>query len=715
MRRVILISSSRFSYITDESSRPKSSSILFIPGVESSRLYTKSGNVEHQLWEPGFFSNQGDVKALDLHSDGTSINQVYTKKDAAIDTEGSYLFGGITIHSDNIYKSFLQQLAALRASSTISDFKVFPYDWRMSPEDVVAHGTAYDDGTHYLDQELIALADGSQTGKVTIVAHSNGGLVAKALMIKLAAAGKANLVDKIILIDVPQLGTPKAIAVMLHGDFQQIPESGLSGFIASQATARGLSENMPDAFNLLPSAAYFASVATPVVDFSNDPDLKLKAGIARSFISGQVDLKKFMTGFGGRAKPDSSDIETPNVISSVQFDTATAIHANLDSWTPPAGVSVIQIAGWGIDTPSGIAYSEISVPNCSFVITCFFATSTRHTVTMTEDGDGTVVIPSQVATTSWTTYFLNLSKYRTDTHQSFNHADITEFPILQRLLSFLIASSSSQSLADYVTATKPNAALNEKSLRLRVLSPVTLDLYDNLGNHTGMARNPNPQSDDLYVEEQIPGSYYQQYGEGQYIGVPADQNYHVILHGKDTGTFTFEATPVSAGIAGTSTVFADVPVTASSTASVDIQGARPALASLALDFNGDGIVDITIASSTQTIDPLAYAKLIKVGIAQMDIGNPVQKQLQAKIANIIYLLSKLDQWIDDDDDGRDDNKSDRMSVRALRKLNKIEVWIQKEVGKPVSKKIKDERITSSQAEAIIGMIEELKLLVNSKL
>ena len=40
------------------------------------------------------------------------------------------------------------------------------------------------------------MASSSQTGKVNIVTHSNGGLIAKALINKLKKLGKENLIDK---------------------------------------------------------------------------------------------------------------------------------------------------------------------------------------------------------------------------------------------------------------------------------------------------------------------------------------------------------------------------------------------------------------------------------------------------------------------------------------------------------------------------------------
>ncbi len=677
------------------------SNVLFIPGLEGSRLYEKTVGIELQLWEPWISSLQQDAKAMYLNPNGTSINAVYTKTGATIDQVG------VPFDETSIYQSFLAQLAGLKASSTIYDYLAFPYDWRQSPEDVVNDGTPYDDGTHFIDQALIALASTSKTGKVTIVAHSNGGLVAKALMIKLQQEGKANLVDKVILVDVPQDGTPMAIAAMLHGDYDPLP-----GFVVSQQTMRGLAENMPDAYDLLPSSDYFVRVASPVVDLTLDPDLK-DAGNVPSLITNANDLGKFLT--SGRTKPAAGDIETPDLLSSALLSSATALHSDLDSWTPPVGVQVIQIAGWGLDTPSGVTYQEENISTCN-AVGCSISTTTRHAMNITEDGDDTVVVPSQIATTSWQSYYINLPKYNEFFKTNLGHKDVTETSVFQTLFASILSSSSVGVLPQYVTTTEPTPTLLSKTLRLRVLSPVTLDAYDSLGNHTGMIPNPNPQSDDLYVQEQIPNSYYRQYGEGQYIGLPDDSNnYKVVLHGTGTGTFTFEVTPVVSGVAQSTISFAGVPVTASSTATIQVNASNLASTALAVDEDGDGKVDIVIASSTQTTDPLSYTKLIGTTILGMDMGSLVKLRLEAKFVNVGYLITKDTKWDTDDDDSAD-NSNDRLKDKIIRKLNRIEAYIENENTKPLPKKPPQvEKITSAEASQLLDMIEELKVLINTKI
>ncbi|OGG52840.1 hypothetical protein A3H16_03885 [Candidatus Kaiserbacteria bacterium RIFCSPLOWO2_12_FULL_53_8] len=681
---------------------PCLSSIFFIPGFQASRLY--QGNVisENQVWEPN--SLQSDVQKLYLDENGASINPTYTKADAAIDSVGPFF------SRTDIYRTFLEQLGSLVANDTIAGFGVFPYDWRVSVDDIVENGTIYNDGTHYPAAELESLAAGSMTGKVTIVAHSNGGLVAKALMRKLEAEGNAGLVDKIIFVGTPQLGTPKAIASLLHGDFQNIP--GWAGFLVSKANARALGENMPGAFGLLPSPEYFARVADPVVDLSAAPALRAGAGLSLPTVDSAAELAKFLTGAGGRAQPAFDKIEIPSVLSSTLLSNATALHNDLDTWTPPAGVEVFQIAGWGLDTPKNVVYTEKRQAFC-ITASCSSATTTHHVVKMTEDGDQTVVSASAAVEDTFPVYYLNLISYKAETRHDVRHAYLTEAKPFQDLLLQLISTTTSPILPAHISNTRPQSTSAEKRLRLRVLSPVSLDAYDNLGNHTGMAPNPTPGSDLLYKEEDIFNSYYEEFGEGKYLGLP-EGTYTINLKGLAQGTFTFEITPVTGGIEGTTTSYIDIPVSVLTTGTTTID-ASGQLGSLALDQNGDGVADTIITSPTQATDPLTYAKLIKTSIAGMDMGAKTKRQLIAKFANVGYMIAKLDKWENEDDDGKETNKTGKLTERIIKKLGKIEQYIKKQLAKSAPKlkqnKVQLERITPAQAEALLDMLSTLKKLV----
>jgi pimeloyl-ACP methyl ester carboxylesterase len=687
-----------------------SSNILFLPGIEGSRLYQKVLGLEIRHWEPLPLNFQFNAKSLYLNSLGQSINSIYTKKDGVISHVDEPL------SNVDVYRTFFNELITIKASGGIKDYLAFPYDWRMSPIDVVEKGTQYDDGIHFAYDSLARLASTSITGKVTIVAHSNGGLVAKALMNKLVTQGKANLVDKIILVDVPQVGTPKAIDSMLHGD-----TSGLPGFLLSKKNARGLTKNMLDAYDLLPSQSYFDHVSTPVIDLANAPILRASSGVSSSSIASEPIFTKFITGSSGRAAPAFDDIESPEVLSPQLLASSTSLHSSLDNWVPPVGVKVIQIAGSGIDTPATVIYTETKQSSCSLInISCTSDTVLRHALNMTSDGDGTVVAASESINNTWPTYYIDLRSANLSAGKNWSHGDVTESEPFQSLFKMLISSSSPTIVPKNVLTSLPASALKGNRLRLRILSPVSLEAYDSQGRHTGKVSTTSNDSDIQYVDEQIPNSYYEEYGEGKYLGLPADVKNTIKLQGLDTGTFTFEITSDNGGVAGGAVSYPNIPVTASTTAELVVQGSNVSGASLSLDTNGDGKTDTFLASSTQSLSPPIYVRLIKDAVLLMGMGTTSTNQLVAKFSNVEHLILKESKWNDTDDDNDKDEikKDEHIEARIIRKLDKIDAWLSRQFSKS-EKEAKDRKkyiknlnqITAEQTGAIINMTDHLKDLV----
>ena len=189
------------------------SNVLFLPGIEGSRLYEGTAcdkSAEEKLWDPvadstiKILRGAGDekVKRLFLDTDGGSIcADIYAKSDDVIDS----------VKGNNIYKLFIDEMNGLKTDGDINDWKAAAYDWRLSLTDLLNNGTErngkifYTEATStpYIEQSFRALAGSSKTGKVTIIAHSNGGLVAKALLNKLGDETATKLVDKIILVGAP--------------------------------------------------------------------------------------------------------------------------------------------------------------------------------------------------------------------------------------------------------------------------------------------------------------------------------------------------------------------------------------------------------------------------------------------------------------------------------------------------------------------------------
>jgi hypothetical protein len=582
------------------------SNVLFLPGLEASRLYrpTRTGETgnEKQLWEP---TGDTDVQDLFLDVNGKQpspwieTSQIYTKDvidEAYIDNAGP-----------NIYKSFLTMLGTMKnADHAIADYSVTPYDWRLSLEEILSGGTKT--GNHlsylattsdpYIMSELRRLVASSRNGKVTIIAHSNGGLVAKLLLKQLADNNDPLLshIDKLILVASPQFGTPEAVGALLFGLNQGIPAN--APVLLSKATARTFAENSPGANNLLPSSAYFGVVhdsAHPLVSFDNSPELSTYRSLYGQAIGNSTELHNFLLGYEGRLKPAEWNIGQPNVLNSTIVDAAAITHSSIDSWTPPSTMQVYQIAGWGNETLAGFKFWMEPDFNG-------FGTHFTHTPDIVEDGDGTVVVPSALAVASSTNvsrWWVNYSKYNSKKEKILNgrlvsrdHKDILEVQELNNLIRDLVKNESVEDLTKYTYISTSTPISTDEPHRLHYIlhSPLSLNLYDNLGNHTGIATTTG------LIDNAIPGAYYREFGEVKYISAPASTTLHLVMNGQASGIFTLEVNEVDGDTTVASTTFLSIPTSTSTKATMDFtDGTIANASSLIVDEDGNDTTDFSLA------------------------------------------------------------------------------------------------------------------------
>ncbi|MEI6587658.1 MAG: NosD domain-containing protein [Candidatus Moraniibacteriota bacterium] len=583
------------------------SNVLFLPGAKASKLYTKEANeVENQLWPPNYFDN--DLEQLVLDSDGDSINAVYTQDVVA----EKPVTGG------NIYKTFIEKLALLKSSEKINDYKLFAYDWRRSVEDVAQGETAYRGEIKRALAELESLADGAKNKKVTIIAHSNGGLVAKAMMLELEKAGKADKVDKIIFVGTPQMGTPLSIFSLLYG----YDEASPLDILISQKDSRTLVENMPGAYGFLPSEKYFerAGEDNPFITFSSEHTRY--SGFRNAYnesIFGVDEFKQFLTGDGdGRIVPDVDEIDLENRLNGKLISEAFAMHKRLDAWTPPENVKVIEIAGWGLDTISGIDYAEkedakcyvypgSKIPSCTGIGDYAPVYEPKFTV----DGDGVVVAPSALMLEekekSVEKYWVDLYGHNDNTIFDRNHGSILEVDSLQQFIDNIIESTDYASLLpEYIKASRPDDYKNAKPrIRMSLYSPLDIHLSDGI-HKTG----PEIVGGQAVLREEIPNSYYYQFGERKYVGFPSGENIHVTLNGYETGDYTLKLEEVRETAEGEEilahTTFKNLPVSEDTVVSLDIPETGLAnLSNLEADFDGDGANDyvVTPVSNGEAVLP----------------------------------------------------------------------------------------------------------------
>lgn len=126
------------------------------------------------------------------------------------------------------------------------DLFVYPYDWRQDNADSARQLKRY--------LELIRIFN-PELEKVDIIAHSNGGLVARRFILD-----NPGLVEKCITIGTPWLGAPKGIIALETGDFDDFAMN----LVVSKETLRDLAEHFPGVQQLMPSKAYFDLGAHPI-------------------------------------------------------------------------------------------------------------------------------------------------------------------------------------------------------------------------------------------------------------------------------------------------------------------------------------------------------------------------------------------------------------------------------------------------------------------
>ena len=657
------------------------SSVAFIPGTQASRLYLQEGAIENRLWEPNIST---DVEKLYLDDSGNSVNTgVYTR-----DTIGE-AFGF------NVYKNFKEFMNGLTTepNQRISEWKELPYDWRRSITDIVNSGTVVKEGDDFdlvnMADELVALADRSQTKKVNIIGHSNGGLIGKLLINELESRGKVGIVDKFIMVATPQLGTPKAIAGLLHGDEQIIPPK--IGIILDRSIARKLGENMPGAYSLLPSLKYFSEVFDPVIEF--DPEVSNIYNF-QSFYGDSIDsrseLESFLLGeSGARSNPNFSDTDSPNILNQALLNNASSIQNSLDSWVPPAGIKVIQIVGWGLDTIRGIRYDDCDISLCPNNLS-----NLDRDPVFTLDGDKTVVVPSANAIQGVDTYYLNLRDYNISAFINRGHTDILEAGPLQNLIEFIIVDSLN-SLPQNISTDKPPTTDIGKTLRFRVYSPVSLDVYDSDGNHTGLVTNSDPNSDFRRLESNVPNSYYLEFGEAKYAAAGTLSNVNVVLIGEEEGAFTLEIDELIGDEVIKSNIFTDIPVVKNTRATVEIVDTTVPL-SLLLDVDNDGITDLVLESG-EGVSTEDFIKILRGIIKTLDISDKQKK----KLGKVLY---RVDKTLAKEEKCENKKKESKCEFRIKHKLsNTLDKF-----GKIVERFVKKDVLSKDEAENILQVMLEIK-------
>jgi hypothetical protein len=381
---------------------------------------------------------------------------------------------------------------------------------------------------------------------------------------------------------------------MLHGS-----EIG-GGAVVSQEMSRILSNTAPFAHHLLPNQNYFdgsgVSMFTPVVSFKAGSSTNGWRDTFGPEITDNEKLHQFLSKESGRTKPATEDLLHPEVVDVALLNYAKSISNVLQTWTPNPGTQVYQIAGTGIETPSGITYftdKECIKGDFLWFECSQYAPKLGYDIDFTYDGDGTVVVPSALAMKEEDgvqRLWLDLGKFDKEVSGRV-HKDIFEVPEIIDFIKSTIQSTSTSAASRYLSSTRVNPDIGN---RLSFILHSPLDMY--VESSAGITSSST---------DEIPGVTYRRYGEVQYVSVSADTTGLTLqLRGYQAGSFTLVAKEWDGETLVGTHDFEAIPTSTSTVVqlALDSFGVNTPLE---IDIDGDGTVDGVVSAQTDTVTPTA--------------------------------------------------------------------------------------------------------------
>ncbi len=650
----------------------RSSSVAFLHGLPASRLYHKKGEKEKRVWET---ASTDKLMYIAFNENGKSEHDdIYTRDilDSFRPLTGWWKMA-------NGYEEWMDFMDSLVEDGTIKEWKSIAYDWRLAQDDLITKGKDIGAGNvsyltepgsvPYIISSLKKLAENSSTGKVTIIAHSNGGLVVKNLIKHLEETNDDLLdkIDTVVLVASPQEGTPKSLREVLHGTDT-----------LHKGTVRETVENMPGVYGLLPSSTLMNKLDEPVVEV--DKSVK-KVGplndIAGRKISTYDELRAFLVkDIGVRFKPGPLQTLVPNVLNLALLKSAQNMHDKIDSMDFPDGIRFVQLAGTGLVTARGVHYGTRENRNEKKKNGKYRLVSTVEWLSNTE-GDGTVLTASATSGNADETYYFDMSSYNDDYKTNYAHATILSALPVQQFIKKDILNKETE-IPLYISAHNTDKVPASR-FELRAYSPVDIHLY-RYGLHTGVVGDETTELG-RYYEEEVPNSYYEEWAEVKYLGagfIKGDTD--IKLDGTGNGEFTLVMDMFAGDTKTVTHTFSNVSVTSESEGEFDFDENEVPV--IEYDYDGDGEVDMTIHADGEEQE--ASFELLKSEIKKL---NTKAKRVLLKTANFAeYFANK---------------NREGLAVRTLKFLNKQVTFLSSK------KMFKKYRISKDDAKNIKAISNEL--------
>ena len=447
-------------------------------------------------------------------------------------------------YTAGLLQEFQSQDYAEGASADSTLF-TFPYDWRYGVSGVFNDGKTNVDG---LKQKIADIRAQTGSDKVDIVAHSTGGLLVKKYVMEYP---DDNHIGKAVFVGAPNLGAPKAIKTLLQGDNFGIP------WLADEEMKK-IAENLPVAYELLPSQSYFNQNGSFVRVISTNNLLQPIKNLNYD------ETEDFLL--------------TDHNLNQTAYNGAQNLHtANFDAYDlRVTGIDAYNIVGCKSGTLGEFIENRISNTT----------TASSNYKIAPASGDGTVPMMSA---DNLPVNEDNIFYVQKPDHAKMLSADGTRQKIVN------IIAGASLDIGDKIIS---KSVLDDDPSKCQLsghwfglFSPVSITITDQNGNRSGVA-------EDGSIENEIPGADYQVMGEHKFIFLPTDDNqtYSVNLTGTGNGAFTFKDQRIDNGQAGQTETFINIPVTTSGSGQVNL-GASGEATTISFDSTGSGNMETILPSA----------------------------------------------------------------------------------------------------------------------